>query len=85
MSTENAPGKGTNKTIAVVIALALTFIGGLIFLLIIIAGAVGGGSSESTSAGPACTPGEASDAGVMIPPEYEEYVVAAARACLLYP
>ena len=64
---------------------SLTFIGGLIFLLIIIAGAVGGGSSESTSAGPACTPGEASDAGVMIPPEYEEYVVAAASEARFSP
>src|SRR5699024_2040622 len=66
------------KIIIGVAAIFLTLVAGLIFLIITIASISGGSSASSTSAGAACTPGDTSSSGVVIPPEYEDYIAAAA-------
>ena len=78
MSDEATAQNTTKKILVVVTLIALSAIAGLIAFIVVIGMFLGGGSEGNTTAGAACTPGDANTAGAVMPPEYEDFIVAAA-------
>lgn len=75
--SEQAKATGIGKILLIIGALCAVALLALVILLASL-GAALGGKAESQPPAPACVPGDAENAGMVIPPEYQDFVAAAA-------
>jgi len=74
--SEKAAGSSTKKILLAVGAILAVIVLAVVLLLATLGAALS--STPEAAAPPACVPGDAENAGVVIPPEYQEFVAAAA-------